>query len=109
MLIEWCISKEKKPTLIGIGCGVVSGLVGSTSLAGYVEFQWALFTGFTSGFIGYWSVIILKKVIGRYDDTLDVFGIHGIVGIWGAIATGLFTSPDINSEGIGGVIYGHWE
>jgi Amt family ammonium transporter len=108
MLIEWWFSKEKKPTLIGIGSGVVSGLVGSTSLAGYVDFKWGIMIAFISGIIGYWGVIILKRMIDRYDDTLDVFGIHGLVGIWGAIATGLFTNPDIDETGLKGGLYGNW-
>ena len=51
---------------------------------------------------------MLKRKINRYDDTLDVFGIHGLVGIWGALATGIFSNPDINPEGVGGVLYGDW-
>lgn len=82
--------------------------MGSTSLAGFVDFKWALLTGVISGAIGYWSVVKLKKMLNLYDDTLDVFGIHGVVGIWGAIATGLFSNPEINENGVGGAIYGNW-
>ena len=93
MLIEWFFSKDKKPTLIGMGSGVISGLVGSTSLAGYVSFKWGIFIAVVAGIIGYLSCVVLKQWLNLYDDTLDVFGIHGLVGIWGAIATGIFTDP----------------
>ena len=108
MLIEWWFSKDKKPTLIGMGSGIISGLVGSTSLAGYVNLPWGVFISIISGLVGYFGCNILKKWINRYDDTLDVFGIHGLVGIWGAIATGIFTNPDIHPNGISGVVYGNW-
>ena len=55
--------------------------------------------GIISGLVGYWSVEKLKKMINRLDDTLDVFGLHGVVGLWGAFATGIFTSPTIHRTG----------
>ena len=82
----------------------MSGLVGITPAAGFVDASGAIFIGVISGAIGYYGVVKLKKILG-YDDTLDVFGIHGLVGIWGAVATGIFANPDIN--GAAGLLYGN--
>ena len=104
LLIEW-FSTNSKPTLIGSASGVVSGLVGITPAAGYVDVSGALFIGLGSGLVGYFGVVKLKKWLG-YDDTLDVFGIHGLVGAFGAIATGIFANPVING-GNAGLLYGN--
>ena len=104
LLIEW-FTTNSKPTLIGSASGVVSGLVGITPAAGYVDVSGALFIGICSGFVGYFGVVKLKKWLG-YDDTLDVFGIHGLVGAFGAIATGIFANPLVN-EGNAGLLYGN--
>lgn len=103
LIIEWSTS-DKKPTLLGSASGVVSGLVGITPASGYVDVSAALAIGTFSGAIGYYGVVKLKSILG-YDDTLDVFGIHGLVGIFGAIATGLFANPEIN--GAAGAFYGN--
>ncbi|MEN7551346.1 ammonium transporter [Rapidithrix thailandica] len=103
LLIEWT-TEHKKPTLLGSASGVVSGLVGITPAAGFVDVFGALIIGLFSGAIGYFGVIKLKKILG-YDDTLDVFGIHGLVGIFGAIATGIFANPEVN--GAAGLLYGN--
>jgi Amt family ammonium transporter len=103
LIIEWSTS-DKKPTLLGSASGVVSGLVGITPASGYVDVSGALVIGLCSGAIGYFGVVKLKKMLG-YDDTLDVFGIHGLVGIFGAIATGFLANPDIN--GASGLFYGN--
>ena len=104
LLIEW-FTTSSKPTLIGSASGVVSGLVGITPAAGYVDVSGALVIGLGSGLVGYFGVVKLKKWLG-YDDTLDVFGIHGLVGAFGAIATGIFANPMIN-EGNVGLLYGN--
>ena len=104
LLIEW-FTTNSKPTLIGSASGVVSGLVGITPAAGYVDVSGALFIGIGSGLVGYFGVVKLKKWLG-YDDTLDVFGIHGLVGAFGAIATGIFANPLVN-EGNAGLLYGN--
>ena len=104
LLIEW-FTTNSKPTLIGSASGVVSGLVGITPAAGYVDVSGALVIGLGSGLVGYFGVVKLKKWLG-YDDTLDVFGIHGLVGAFGAIATGIFANPMIN-EGNSGLLYGN--
>ncbi|MEM9326663.1 MAG: ammonium transporter [Bacteroidota bacterium] len=102
MLFEWCCGR--KPSTLGLASGAISGLVGITPAAGYVDSTGALLIGLTSGLIGYFGVIKLKKVFD-YDDSLDAFGIHGLVGIWGSIATAFFAHPDIN--GASGVLFGN--
>lgn len=103
LIIEWS-STDKKPTLLGSASGVVSGLVGITPASGYVDVTGALVIGLFSGAIGYFGVVKLKSMLG-YDDTLDVFGIHGLVGIFGAIATGFLANPEVN--GATGLFYGN--
>lgn len=101
--IEWI--NKKKPSLLGVASGAVSGLVGITPACGYVSVSGALAIGLFSGLIGYYGVIKLKKVLD-YDDTLDAFGIHGLVGIWGSLAAGIFANPAINPDAIG-ALYGN--
>ncbi|MCP4522521.1 MAG: ammonium transporter [Cytophagales bacterium] len=104
LLIEWF--EEKRPTLIGCASGVISGLVAITPAAGYVDTPAALAMGALGGIVGYVGVVKLKSLLG-YDDTLDAFGIHGLVGIFGALATGFFANPDVNPDGTG-ALYGNW-
>ena len=93
LIIEW--NFIKKPTLIGIASGAVSGLVGITPAAGYVDVTGALAIGAISSLVGYWGVVKLKSFTG-HDDTLDAFGMHGLVGIAGAILTGVFATEVVN-------------
>lgn len=102
LTIEWFI--VKKPTLIGMASGAVSGLVGITPASGFVDVSGALAIGIISGIVGYWGVVHLKSMM-KHDDTLDAFGIHGLVGIAGAILTGVFANPAIN--GGAGLLYGN--
>lgn len=102
LLVEW--STEKRPSLLGLSSGVISGLVGITPAAGYVDVGGALAIGLIAGLIGYAGVVKLKTWLS-YDDTLDAFGIHGLVGIWGSLATGLFAHPNINDGS--GLFYGN--
>jgi Amt family ammonium transporter len=104
MGVEWFM--QKKPSILGLASGAISGLVGITPAAGYVGVEGALIIGFVSGLVGYYGVVHFKKAL-NIDDTLDVFGIHGLVGIWGALATGLFADPAINGEA--GLFYGNPE
>ena len=92
-LIDWF--KKGKPTAIGAISGAVAGLVGITPAAGFVTPMSAIIIGFIAGGSCYLMVVEVKKVFG-YDDTLDVFGIHGVGGAIGAIATGLFATSAIN-------------
>jgi Amt family ammonium transporter len=98
MFAEWLINK--KPTVLGIASGVVAGLVAITPAAGFVDFTAALVIGLGAGLLGFYSVAVLKQKIG-YDDSLDAFGVHGMCGIWGALATGIFANPAINAAGTG--------
>lgn len=91
--IEWV--RSGKPTVLGAISGVVAGLVGITPAAGFVTPMTALFIGLCAGFVCYFAVNELKHFLG-YDDTLDVFGIHGVAGISGAILTGVFATNLVN-------------
>jgi ammonium transporter, Amt family len=103
MFAEWY--SDRKPTVLGIASGVVAGLVGITPAAGFVGLEAALIIGLCSGLLGYISVAKLKHRLG-YDDSLDAFGVHGVCGMWGALATGLFANPAI-TEGAVGLFYGN--
>ena len=107
-LISWVaidIIKTGKPTILGAVSGAVAGLVAITPAAGFVTVQAAIVIGLLVSVFSYFAISWLKPRLG-YDDALDVFGIHGIGGAWGAIATGLFAAPFINSLGTG-VFYGN--
>jgi len=88
IVIEWI--HAGKPSALGAASGIVSGLVVITPAAGFVTPGWALLMGLTAGGICYVGVM-MKHRLG-YDDSLDAFGIHGVGGAWGAIATGIFAS-----------------
>ena len=103
MFAEWLY--DKKPTLLGIASGVVAGLVSITPAAGFVNLKAALIIGLVAGLFGFFCVAIVKVRMG-YDDSLDAFGVHGMCGIWGAIATGLFADPSI-TKGASGLFYGN--
>lgn len=103
MLAEYLTSR--KPTVLGMASGIVAGLVGITPAAGFVSLPGAFVIGIVAGLLGFFSVSKLKHRLG-YDDSLDAFGVHGICGIWGAIATGLFADPSV-SEGAAGLFYGN--
>jgi Amt family ammonium transporter len=88
MLMEWMI--HKRPSALGLGSGVVAGLVVITPAAGYVTPFWSIVMGLSAGVLCYYGIRI-KSVFG-FDDSLDVVGIHGVGGSWGAIATGIFAT-----------------
>ena len=107
-MLAWMLMdkiKTGKPTLLGALSGAIAGLASITPAAGYVSTTSALIIGFVSAICGYYAVSYIKPLLG-YDDALDVFGIHGISGIVGTIAVGLFASPFINSATTGGLIFG---
>ncbi len=85
--------------MLGAASGAVAGLVAVTPAAGNVGVNGALIMGLMSGVIGLWGVNGLKKMLGA-DDALDVFGVHGVCGIFGALATGVFTAPSMGGVGI---------
>ena len=101
-MIEWVV--YKKPTALGLATGAVAGLVAITPASGFVGPMAALLIGGAVAFISF-GAIRLKAKFG-YDDTLDVFGVHGVGGIWGAIATGLFAQKAVNSAGADGLFFG---
>lgn len=98
MLIEWLFTGRY--TMFGAASGTVAGLVAITPAAGYVSPSSAMVIGLLGGVIGYFGVYELKKRT-KVDDALDAFGVHALVGTWGAIATGIFADPDINPNGKG--------
>jgi Amt family ammonium transporter len=94
MVVEWIF--RRKPSVLGIISGAVAGLVAITPASGYVDPFGALIIGLAAGLVCYWGAVVLKPKMG-YDDTLDVFGVHGLGGITGALLTGVFAV-----EAIGG-------
>lgn len=94
-----------KPTTFGAASGALAGLVAITPAAGFVTPSASLLIGFIGGVICYGG-ILLKQRFG-YDDALDVVGIHGVGGTWGALATGLFATTAINPDGANGLFFGN--
>jgi len=101
MLVEWI--RTGKPTSLGAISGALAGLVAITPGAGFVEIMPAMLIGFIGGIVCYGGVLLKNKF--GYDDALDVVGIHGIGGTWGALATGLFACAAVN--GSNGLFYGN--
>lgn len=97
---------KKRSTALGIISGSVAGLVGITPAAGFVTPLSAILIGLGGGLFCYWAVAVLKPKLG-YDDSLDAFGIHGVGGLWGALATGLFATIEVNPDGMNGLFYGN--
>ena len=95
MLIEW--SSHGKPSVLGIATGAVAGLVAITPASGFVGPMGALAIGLSAGVLCYWGANGLKRQFG-YDDSLDVFGVHGIGGIVGALLTGVFASSALGGS-----------
>lgn len=109
--ISWVFAEwmhHGKPTILGAASGCVAGLVAITPAAGFVSAMPAVIIGLGAGVICYLAVGVLKAKLG-YDDSLDAFGVHGIGGTWGAIATGLFASKAVNEAGADGLFYGNPE
>jgi len=103
MIAEWM--HHGKPTTLGAASGAVAGLVAITPAAGFVSPISALFIGGLAGVICYGGVMAKAKL--GYDDSLDVVGIHGLGGTWGALATGLFASTVANPDGANGLFFGN--
>ncbi|OZA12074.1 MAG: ammonia channel protein, partial [Hydrogenophilales bacterium 17-62-8] len=103
MFAEWMM--RGKPSMLGLASGVVAGLVAITPAAGLVGTMGGIVLGAVAGVVCLWGVTGLKKMLG-YDDSLDVFGIHGIGGIIGAIGTGIFVSPALGGVGVDGYTMG---
>ncbi len=97
MLMEW--SLKGKPSMLGAASGAVAGLVAITPAAGFVGIVGAIVIGLLAGIVCLWGVNGLKRMLGA-DDSLDVFGVHGIGGILGAILTGVFCDPARGGTGV---------
>ncbi|MFZ5913118.1 MAG: ammonium transporter [Pseudomonadota bacterium] len=102
MFIEWAL--RGKPSALGLISGAIGGLVAITPASGYVAPFGALMIGIAAGVLCYWGATWLKRV-GGYDDSLDVFGVHGVGGIVGAVLTGVFAVNDIG--GVPGLLEGN--
>jgi len=102
--IEWF--RNGKPTIFGVASGAVAGLVAITPAAGFVSVIPAIIVGLLASVFCFIAVAAIKPKLG-YDDSLDAFGVHGIGGIWGALATGLFASKSVNALGANGLFYGN--
>ena len=105
MFSEWMIGK--KPSVLGMISGAVAGLVAITPASGFVNASGALVIGILVGVICYFSSVHMKKVFG-YDDALDAFGVHGVGGAFGAMATGALASNAINMASKGWLIDGNF-
>ncbi|WP_296864832.1 ammonium transporter [Thermosyntropha sp.] len=103
IIIEWI--RQGKPTVLGAASGAVAGMVAITPAAGFVSPLSALIIGLLVSPLCYFAVSRLKTYLG-YDDALDAFGIHGIGGTFGALATGIFASKRVNPAGVDGILYG---
>ena len=97
MFVEWML--RGKPTMLGAASGAIAGLVAITPACGFVGPMGAIVIGLIVGVLCLWSVVWLKSKLG-YDDTLDVFGVHCIGGIFGALATGIFAAPSLGGQGL---------
>jgi Amt family ammonium transporter len=102
--IEWF--RNGRPTVLGIITGAVAGLVAITPASGFVDVGGALCIGAGATVISYIFVAIVKPMLG-YDDSLDVFNVHGMAGIWGAIATGIFAVKGYGVDLAGGLLEGN--
>ena len=101
MIISWL---HRRPSLLGTVTGAVAGLVAITPAAGFVTPMAGIPIGIGVSVIGYYSIVVLKNKLG-FDDSLDVFAIHGMGGIWGALATGIFANSAVH--GASGLIEGN--
>jgi ammonium transporter, Amt family len=95
--VEWMV--KGKPSMLGAASGAVAGLVAITPACGFVGVMGGLVIGVVAGAVCFWGVTGLKKMLGA-DDALDVFGVHGVGGIVGALLTGVFASPSLGGMGV---------
>jgi Amt family ammonium transporter len=101
-VLAWCIGEallKGKASMLGAASGAVAGLVAITPAAGNVGLMGAIVIGFVAGFACLWGVNGLKKLLGA-DDSLDVFGVHGVGGIVGALLTGVFNTQVLGGPGL---------
>ena len=103
MIIGWV---HRRPSLLGIVTGAVAGLVAITPAAGFVPPIAGIPIGIGVAVICHYSIVVIKSKL-KFDDSLDVFAVHGMGGIWGALATGIFASLAVNSSGADGLVFGN--
>ena len=103
-ILDWL--KFKKPTTLGMITGAIAGLAAVTPASGFVTPAGALCIGIGAGVFPWLVITYIKGTLG-YDDSLDAFGVHGIGGIWGVIATGIWATKTINPDGANGLLYGN--
>ena len=106
VFVEWMYNG--KPTILGAASGCIAGLVAITPAAGFVTPMAAVIMGLLGGAVCFYSVSVIKAKLG-YDDALDAFGVHGVGGTFGAIATGFFATTEVNPGGADGLFYGNPE
>jgi Amt family ammonium transporter len=103
-ILEWL--RNGKPTVFGIATGIVAGLATITPASGFVTPGSALIIGMSGSILCFIAVAVMKPRFG-YDDSLDVFGVHGIGGVFGTLAVGLFASQAVNASGANGLFFGN--
>ena len=103
MFLSW---RQRKPAVLGAVTGAVAGLVAITPAAGFVTPMAAIAIGIAVSFVSFYSLIFIKSKL-KFDDSLDVFACHGMGGMWGALATGIFATTAVNAAG-SGAVDGNW-
>src|SRR5712692_6755326 len=103
MTVSWL--HKGAPSVLGAAAGAVAGLVAITPASGYVDVSAAILIGLGAGTFCYVGIQLTKRL--RVDDALDVFGVHGVGGMWGALATGLFATVAVNSGAADGLFFGN--
>jgi Amt family ammonium transporter len=103
MLLSW---RSARPTLLGTATGAVAGLATITPAAGYVTPMAAVVIGIAAGTVCYYSLLLFKSRLG-FDDSLDVFAVHGVGGILGMLSVGIFATLSVNAAGADGLVAGH--
>ena len=103
LLIEWALYKN--PSTLGFATGAIAGMVAITPAAGFVRPMPALFIGAVAAVVSFYAIRFKNRA--GYDDSLDVFGVHGCAGVWGMLATGLFATVSVNAAGADGLFNGN--
>ena len=104
MTVSWL--HKGAPSVLGAAAGAVAGLVAITPASGYVDVSASILIGLGAGTFCYVGIQLTKRL--KVDDALDVFGVHGIGGIWGALATGIFATVAVNSAAADGAAFGNF-
>jgi ammonium transporter, Amt family len=103
MTVSWL--HKGAPSVLGAAAGAVAGLVAITPASGYVDVSASILIGLGAGIFCYTAIQLTKRL--RVDDALDVFGVHGVGGAWGAIATGIFATVAVNGAAKDGLLAGN--